>query len=230
MHTVQRTHATFSSFRQATFLEQLTDNGYVSQFRHGVVHQPIALKRCDDKSARQSRNRQRVGHFENSPAWDLKEVKPKSEAVEQAKEEYLFIFAYLMDFRHWKHSELAKHLQTRKGRVGGDSVKDGGESGAVFAEQGASASQVAVARFLDAISRPPAMAGEASDAVSAFTAGASVRSLQIVTIAGQRMLTSEDKTTSQSNTEKWDLIEEPVFPLERNLLGQPLAGMSIWTT
>ena len=41
--------------------------------------------------------------------------------------------------------------------------------GAVFAEQGASASQMAAAKFLDTISKFLGVTGEASGAVSAFT-------------------------------------------------------------
>ena len=76
-----------------------------------------------------------------------------------------------MDLCHLKHSELAEDFQTYKGRVvfRGDTVKD--ESGfyAAFTEQGASASQMAAAKFLDTIARMPGMKGEASDAVSAYT-------------------------------------------------------------
>ena len=49
------------------------------------------------------------------------------------------------------------------------------------------------------------MAGEANDAVS--------RALQTFAIAGERAPTSTDKTTTQSETETMDSIEERVVPL-----------------
>ena len=51
----------------------------------------------------------------------------------------------------------------------GDEVKDDTGCQAVFGEQGASASQLTAAKVLDTEYRPPKMAGEATDAVSAFT-------------------------------------------------------------
>ena len=78
--------------------------------------------------------------------------------------------------RSWTHvtsknSELDKKFQQNKGRVvpRGDVVKDDSGSYAVFTEQGSSASHMTAARVLDVISRLPGYAGQASDAVSAYT-------------------------------------------------------------
>ena len=74
-----------------------------------------------------------------------------------------------MDLRHFKYSKLEPQFQTYKGRVvlRGDTVKDDSGSYAVFIEQGSSASQMTAARVMDVISRLPACAGQAADAVSA---------------------------------------------------------------
>ena len=76
-----------------------------------------------------------------------------------------------MELCHEKHSELPIHLRSYKGRVvcRGGQVRD--ESGfyAVFSEQGTSASHLAAAKFLDAISRFPDCDGENADASSAYT-------------------------------------------------------------
>ena len=58
-----------------------------------------------------------------------------------------------------------------KGRVvlRGDIVKDDSGSYAVFTEQGSSASQMTAAKVIDIISRLPGCAGQAADAVSAYT-------------------------------------------------------------
>ena len=67
---------------------------------------------------------------------------------------------------NWK----AKH-QEYKGRVvfRDDIVKDDSGSYEVFTEQGSSASQMTAAKVMDIISRLPGCAGQAADAVSAYT-------------------------------------------------------------
>ena len=76
-----------------------------------------------------------------------------------------------MDLCHLKNAELVKHLQKYKGRVvlRGDNVKDEEGYRAVFADHGASASQVAAAKFLDTTSKLLGMGAETSDAISAYT-------------------------------------------------------------
>ena len=80
-------------------------------------------------------------------------------------------FASLLDICHLKNAELEAMYQKYKGRVvlRGDIVKDDSESYAVFTEQGSSASQMTAAKVMDIISRLPGCAGQAADAVSAFS-------------------------------------------------------------
>ena len=75
----------------------------------------------------------------------------------------------LMDPCHMKNDELPKHFQKYKERVvlWEDNVKDAERCRAVFTEHGASASQIATAKFMDTISKLLGMAGRPSDAVSA---------------------------------------------------------------
>ena len=71
---------------------------------------------------------------------------------------------------HAKHSELAeKSTASKVEEFLGDNLRD--ESGhlAVFSEQGASASHLAAAKFLDAIARMPDNDGQDSDATGAYT-------------------------------------------------------------
>ena len=79
--------------------------------------------------------------------------------------------ASLMDICHLKNSELEPNFQKYKGGVvlRGDFVKDDSGSHAVFAEQGSSASLMTAAKVMDIISRLPGCAGQAADAVSAYT-------------------------------------------------------------
>ena len=62
-------------------------------------------------------------------------------------------------------------FQRCKGRVvlRGDIVKDFSGSNAVFTEQGSSASQMTAAKVMDVISRLRGCAGQAADAISAYT-------------------------------------------------------------
>ena len=76
-----------------------------------------------------------------------------------------------MDICHLKNAELEAKHQKYKGRVvlRGDIVKDDSASCAVFTEQGSSASQMTAAKVMDIIFRLPGCAGQAADAVSAYT-------------------------------------------------------------
>ena len=76
-----------------------------------------------------------------------------------------------MDICHLKNAELETEHQKYEGRVvlRGDIVKDDSGSFAEFTEQVSSASQMTAARVMDIISRLPGCAGQAADAVSAYT-------------------------------------------------------------
>ena len=110
--------------------------------------------------------------LEKIPAWDKTKVRNKSEVVDEARKEGRKVrFALLMDICHLKNAELETKHQKYKGRVvlRGDIVKDDSGSYAVFTEQGSSASQMTAAKIMDIISRLPGCAGQAADAVSAYT-------------------------------------------------------------
>ena len=76
-----------------------------------------------------------------------------------------------MDTCHLKNAELEAKHQKYKGRVvlRGDTVKDDSGWYAVCTEQGSSALQMTAAKVMDIISRPPGCAGQAAEAVSAYT-------------------------------------------------------------
>ena len=92
--------------------------------------------------------------------------------MKQGRRAQKFIhFASLMDICHLQNAELEAKHQKDKGRVvlRGDIVKDDSGSFAVFSEQESSASQMTAAKVMDIISRLPGCAGQAGDAVSAYT-------------------------------------------------------------
>ena len=110
--------------------------------------------------------------LEKIPAWDLTKVRSKSEVIDEARTKGAKVhFASLMDICHLKNAELETKHQKYKGRVvlRGENVKDDSGSYAVFTEQGSSASQMAAAKIMDIVSRLQGCAGQAADAVSAYT-------------------------------------------------------------
>ena len=110
--------------------------------------------------------------LEKISAWNLTKVRSKKEVIDEARTKGAKVhFASLMDICHWKNAELETKHQKYKGRVvlRGDIVKDDSGSYAVFIEQGSSASQMTAAKVMDIISRLPGCAGQAADAVSAYT-------------------------------------------------------------
>ena len=135
-------------------------------------------------------------------------------------------FASLMDICHLKNAELEAKHQKYKGRVvlRGDIVKDDSGACAVFTEQGSSASQITAAKVMDVISRLPGCAGQAADAVSAYT---QVKMDDAPTLLKNPKSECPDiwiRLPRHKWPKSWSSIEDPVVPLERNLHGHPLAG------
>ena len=92
-------------------------------------------------------------------------------------------------------------------------MKDDSGSYAVFTEQGSSASQMTAAKVMDIISRLAGCAGQAADAVSAYT--------QVKMEDAPKLLKIQKNGMSKARSS----MEDPVVPLERNLYGHPLAGL-----
>ena len=110
--------------------------------------------------------------LEKIPASNLTKVRSKKEVIDEARTKGAKVhFASLIDICHLKNVELEAMHQKYKGRVvlRGDIVKDDSGSYAVFTEQGSSASQMTAAKVMDITSRLPGCAGQAADAVSAYT-------------------------------------------------------------
>ena len=110
--------------------------------------------------------------MENISACNLTKVRIKSEVIDEAMTSGATVHsASLMDVCHLKNAELEAKHQKYKGRVvlRGDIAKDDSGSYAVFTEQGSSASQMTAGKVMDIISRLPGCAGQAADAVPAYT-------------------------------------------------------------
>ena len=107
-----------------------------------------------------------------------------------------------------------------------DIVKDENVQFAVFTEQGASASHMAAAKFVYAVSRLPGNSGEDSDAVGAYT---QVSFKDAANILGDPNVVTETwiSLPPHKRPKSWDSVEDPVVPLLLNLYGHPIAGL-LW--
>ena len=114
-----------------------------------------------------------------------------------------------------------------KGRVGlrGDIVKDDSGSYAVITEQGSSASQITAAKIMDIISRLPGCAGQAADAVSAYTQVKMEDARKLFKIPKSECPDIWIRLPRHKWPKSWSSMEDPVVPLQRNLYGHPLAGL-----
>ena len=186
---------------------------------------------CEDVRS-QNRRRKRMGKFKKkSPARDVKKARAKSEVYRQAKEEGETVhFANLMDLCHPKNADLSKHLQKYKERVVHQegNVKDEEGHRAVFTEQGASASQMAAAKFLDTISKLPGMAGETSDAISAYSQVKMTEAPRLSRLPKEECPEMWIRLPPRQRLTSWNNIDDLVGPLERNLKWSPPVASRLW--
>ena len=135
--------------------------------------------------------------------------------------------AALMDICHLLNAELELQFQKYRGRVmpRGDIVKDDSGAYAVFTEQGSSAAQMTAAKAMHVIARLPDCDGQAADAVSAYTQVKLEDAPIVLQITKSECPDIWIRLPSHKWPKSWAHIEDPVVPLERNLYGQPLAGL-----
>ena len=168
--------------------------------------------------------------LEKIPAWDITKVRNKSEVIDAARTKGIKVhFASLMDICHLKNAELETMHQKYKGRVvlRGDTVKDDSGSYAVFPEQGSSASQMTATKVMDIISKLPGCAGQAADAISAYTQVKMEDAPKLLKIPKSECPDMWIRLPRHKWPKSWSSMEDPVVPLERNLYGHPLAGL-LW--
>ena len=160
----------------------------------------------------------------------MTKVRRKSEVIDEARTSGAKVhFALLTDICHLKNAELEAKQQKYKGRVvlRGDIVKDDSGSDAVFTEQGSSASQMTEAKVMDIICRLPGCAGQAADAVSAFSKVKVEDAPKLLKIPKSECPNSWVRLPHRKFPKSWSSMEDPAVPLERNLYGHLLAGL-LW--
>ena len=193
---------------------------------HTFLFMPQAMKILAAKSAVDKEWEK----LEKIPAWDLTKVRSKTEVIDEARTKGAKVhFASLMDICHLKNAEMETKHQKYKGRVvfRGDIVKDNSGSFAVFTEQGSSASQMTAAKVMDIISRLPGCAGQAADAVSAYTQVQMEDAPKLLKIHKSECPDIWIRLPRHKWPKTWSSMEDPVVPLEGNLYGHPLAGL-LW--
>ena len=144
--------------RQKDRIQWLTTTWFTSLF--------LWLKRWKFRMRRQQWTRE-WKKLETSPAWQLDKVRSKKEERDKKQVHFATFDGHLSP---QKCGVTAKISEVRKERVvlRGDIVKDDSGACAVFTEQGSSASQMTAASVTDVMARPDC-AGQAADAVSAYT-------------------------------------------------------------
>ena len=209
--------------------DHVSPKGFASEEWYALVHTPVPIPKAMLIPEAKAGLEKEWNKLEVKKAWNIDKVKPKAEVIAQAKRNGRPVhFGSLMDLCHVKNSQLGKEFWTYKGRVvfRGDIVKDENGQYAIFTEQGASASNMAAAKFMDAIARMPGNDGEDSDAVGAYT---QVRLSDAAKLLGKDDVITETwiSLPPHRRPKSWANIQDPVCPLELNLYGHPLAGL-LW--
>ena len=152
--------------------DHIAGKGEISIQHYNLLHKFIPMPQAMKIPAANAAVNKEWEKLEKIPAWDLTKVRSKSEVIDEERTKGTKVhFASLMDICHLKNAELDTKHQKYKGRVvlRGDIAKDDSGSYAVFTEQGSSASQMTAAKVMDIKNRLPGCAGQAADAVSAFS-------------------------------------------------------------
>ena len=203
--------------------DHIARKGVNSLNHSNLVHESIPMRQAIHLPDAKAAVDKEWEKLEKIPAWQLTKVRNKKEVIDEERKEGKTVhFASLMDICHLKSSELEPNFQKYKGRVvlRGDIVKDDSGSYAVFTEQGSSASQMTTAKVMDVIARLPGCAGQAADAVSAYT--------QVkMEVPQSDCLDIWIRPQKHKWPKSWSSIKDPVVPLERNLYGHAVAG-TLW--
>ena len=208
--------------------DHIAGKGMTSLSHHNLVPTLIPMLQATKIPDAKGSSGERMGKLEKIPAWQLTKVRNKNEVITEARNEGRKVhFASLMDLCHLKNSELEPQFQKYKARVvlRGDIVKDDSGSCAVFTEQGSSASQMAAAKVVDILSRLPGCAGQAADAVSAYTQVKMEDAPSLLKIAKSECPDIWIRLPKHTWPKSWSRMADPLVPLERNLYGHPLAGL-----
>ena len=210
--------------------DHIAGKGENSLQHYNLVHKFIPMPQAMKIPAAKAAVDKEWENGKNS-AWNLTKVRSKKEVIDETRTSGATVHcASLMYMCHLKNAELEAKHQKDKGRVvlRGDIVKDDSGSYAVFTEQGSSASQMTAAKVMDIISsRLPGCAGQAADAVSAYTQVKMEDAHKLLKIPKSECPDIWIRLPRHKWPKSWSSMEDPVVPLGRSLYGHPLAGL-LW--
>ena len=211
-------------------MDHFSQSAYDNIKEYGLIHTPVSIKKANKIPAAKAAVDSEWDAHAAKKTWNIERVKPRAEVIKEAKAKNMSVhFGTLMDLCHLKHAELDVQHQKYKGRVvfRGDQVKDETGFYAVFTEQGASASQMVAAKFLDSLARMPGMKGQAADAVKAYTQVSLLNTHELLGLPENQCPETWISLPPARRPASWKDIDDPVCPLERNLYGHPIAGL-LW--
>ena len=210
--------------------DHITGKGDNSLQHHNLVHKFMPMQKAMKIRDAKAAVDKECEKLKKISAWNLAKVRNKSDVINEARHKDVKVhLASLMVLCHLKNAEQEKKHQKYKGRVAlrGDIVKDDSGSYAVFTEQGSSASQMTAATVMEIISRLPGCAGQAADAVSAYTQVKMEDAPKLLNIPKSECLDIWIRLPRHKWPKSLSSMADPVVPLERNLYGHPLAGL-LW--
>lgn len=203
--------------------ERISKSSFASQYWFALIHKQLAIKgTVRIPKAKASLGKERGELWDHSFV-DLEIVRPRQQVIDSGKPAHS---GSVMELCHKKHAELNRleSEEELKARVvfNGDQVKDETGFSAVFPEQGASASPMAAAQFLDAIAKMPGMDGQDADAMLAYTQAR----LECPDFLGKRPRHIETWVSLPycQRPASWSKIDDPVVLLVIVLYGHPRAG------
>ena len=210
--------------------DHVAGNGENSLQHYNLVHKFVPMPQAMKIHAAKAAVDKECEKLEKISAWNPTKVRSKTEVIDEARTSGAKVHvASLMDICHVRNAELEAKHQKYKGRIvlRGDIVKDDSGSFAVFTEQGSSGSRMTAAKFMDIMSRLPGCAGQAADAVSAYTQVKMEDAHKLLKIPKSQCPDIWIRLPRHKWSKSWSSMEDPVVPLERNLHGHPLAGL-LW--
>ena len=195
----------------------------------GLIHTPVHNYH-QIPEAREAVGKE-LDKLEKIPAWNVKQVREREYVKRESQRTGIPVhFAELMCLCFLKNAELEKALQKYKGRcvLRGDNIRDKDGVQTVFAEQGASASDLVAAKSFDAAARMPGMAGSAADCVSAYTQVKLEDMYRLLKLPKEKCPVIWIKIPKDRWPKEWHgKYKGPVVPSGWALYGHPLSG-AVW--
>ena len=211
--------------------DRIAEKGFNSLTHYNLVPKFITMSQAMNISDAKAAVNKEWEKLEKILAWQMDKVRSKKDGILGAQNEKKKVhFATLMDICHLETAGFGPQPQKiYRGRVvlRGDAVKDDFGAHAVFTEQGSPASQMTAATVTDVIASLPGCAGQAADAVSAYTRVKMEDAPRLIKIPKSERPDVWIRLPRHKWPKSWSDIEDQVVPPERNLYGHPLACL-LW--